>query len=225
MRLYLSSYQMGDHPEALGALLGSNRRAAVICNALDVFADIDADGRRRRFDQQAEGLARLGCAAEELDLRTYFGRSAELDARLADVGLVWVNGGNSFVLKRAFEQSGCDQLLKGRLERDEIVYAGFSAALMMVMPTLRGIEFCDDSVSVPAGYRPEFSWESLGLVDYSIVPHWRSDHPESAMMEDVVRYLDANGLPYRTLHDGEAIVIDAHGERLVGARADFSPPI
>ena len=223
MRLYLSSYQMGDHPEALEALLGPNRRAAVICNALDVYPDIDAAARRRRVDGQGDALAKLGCTAEELDLRAYFGRSDALAERLADVGLVWVNGGNSFVLKRAFEQSGCDQLLKGLLARDAIVYGGFSAALMMVMPTMRGIELCDDIVSVPAGYRPEFSWESLGMIDYSIVPHWRSDHPESAMMEDVVRFMEANGLAYRTLHDGEAIVVDADGERQVGARPDFAP--
>ena len=223
MRLFLSSYQIGDHPEALEALLGSNRRAAVICNALDVYPDIDAASRRRRVERQAAALARLGCAADELDLRDYFGRTEALAERLSELDLVWVNGGNSFVLKRAFEQSGCDQALKAVLDRDEIVYGGFSAALMMVMPTMRGIELCDDIVSVPAGYRPEFSWESLGLVDYSIVPHWRSDHPESAMMEDVVRYMQANGLPYRTLRDGEAIVVDANGHRLVGSRPDFTP--
>ena len=36
MRLYLSSFRMGDHPEHLAALVGGDdRKAAVIANALD----------------------------------------------------------------------------------------------------------------------------------------------------------------------------------------------
>ena len=106
------------------------------------------------------------------------------------------------------------------LGRDAIVYGGFSAALVIAAPTLRGFEICDDPVAVPAGYRAEFSWDGLGLIPYSIVPHFRSDHPESAMMEDAARTMAEHGLPFRTLHDGEAIVIDGRNERLVGARAD-----
>jgi dipeptidase E len=215
MRLYLSSYQIGDCPEALEALLGENRRTALVANALDPYPN-PRESRETRLARQAAHLAPLGCACEELDLRNYFGRPDALAAKLSEFGLVWAHGGNSFVLKRAFEQSGCDRILAGMLRRDAIVYGGFSAALMMVTPTLRGIDLCDDIVSVPAGYRPEFSWEGLGLVPYSIVPHYRSDHPESAMMEAVVRYMDENQMPYRTLRDGEAIVIDGDRERLVG---------
>ena len=44
MRLYLSSFRMGDHPEHLQALTGrDSRRAAVIANALD---DAPPDVRR-----------------------------------------------------------------------------------------------------------------------------------------------------------------------------------
>ncbi|HXQ16854.1 MAG TPA: Type 1 glutamine amidotransferase-like domain-containing protein [Caulobacteraceae bacterium] len=219
MRLYLSSYQIGDCPDALEQLLGENRRAALIANALDPYPNPE-EGRTPRLARQATHLGKLGCACEELDLRDYFGRSAALANKLSEFGLIWVHGGNSFVLKRAFEQSGCDHILADMLRRDVIVYGGFSAALMMVMPTMRGIDLCDDIVTVPEGYRPEFSWDSLGLISYSIVPHYRSEHPESAMMEDVVRYMDEHRMPYRTLHDGEAIVIDADGERLVGRRED-----
>jgi dipeptidase E len=35
MRLYLSSFDLGEQPEALVALVGSARRAAIVVNALD----------------------------------------------------------------------------------------------------------------------------------------------------------------------------------------------
>ena len=44
MRLYLSSFQLGDHPEHLAALVGGNgRNAVVIANAMD-----DAPAQMRR---------------------------------------------------------------------------------------------------------------------------------------------------------------------------------
>jgi dipeptidase E len=47
----------------------------------------------------------------------------------------------------------------------------------------------------------------LGFVDYSIAPHYRSNHPESAMVEEEVKYLIENKMPYKTLRDGEVIII------------------
>ena len=49
MRLYLSSFRMGGHPDHLAALVGeSGRRAVVIANALD---DAPADQRARYRDR------------------------------------------------------------------------------------------------------------------------------------------------------------------------------
>lgn len=43
---------------------------------------------------------------------------------------------------------------------------------------------------------------------YYIVPHYRSDHPESAMMENVVSYYEEKKLPFYALKDGEALVVN-----------------
>jgi dipeptidase E len=42
MRLYLSSFNLGDRPEELVALTGSARHAAIIVNALDNRAEVRA---------------------------------------------------------------------------------------------------------------------------------------------------------------------------------------
>jgi dipeptidase E len=70
VRLYLSSFLMGDHPGHLLALTGQDsRRAVVIANAMD---DAPPDVRRTGVDLELAALAGLGLDAAELDLRGYY---------------------------------------------------------------------------------------------------------------------------------------------------------
>jgi dipeptidase E len=206
MRLYLSSYRIGDRAGSLLALLGSGKRAAIISNALDtISATARSIFREEVYDPHVE-MASLGLETEELDLRRYIDRPEALRSKLSSFDLVWVMGGNAFVLRRAMKQSGFDDVITDMLERDEIVYGGFSAGAVVAAPTLRGIELMDDATEVPAGYDPETVWDGLGLIDYSIVPHFRSPHPESAAAERAVRHMCSRGMRYRALRDGEVIV-------------------
>ena len=206
MRLYLSSYRIGDRAGSLLALLGSGKRAAIVSNALDnISATARSIYRDEVYDPHAE-LRGLGLATEELDLRRYFGQPEALRAKLGEFDLVWVMGGNAFVLRRAMKQSGFDDVITGMLDHDEIVYGGFSAGAVVAAPTLRGIELMDDPSEVPAGYEAEVTWDGLGLIDYSIVPHFRSPHPESAAAERAARHMSGRGMRYRALRDGEVIV-------------------
>lgn len=206
MRLYLSSYRLGDRGGSLLALLGNGTRAAVIENALDHLAPAERDRCRRDVHDPYAELAGLGIAAEQLDLRDYFGRTAQLAAQLAGFDLVWVTGGNAFVLRRAMQRSGFDALIVDLLDRDEIIYGGFSAGAVVAGPSLAGIDCIDDPDQVPAGYDPAPIWEGLGLIDFTIVPHYRSPHPESAAAERATRQLSGRGLRYRALRDGEVVV-------------------
>ena len=206
MRLYLSSYRIGDRAGSLLALLGDGKRAAIISNALDNVSPMArALYRDEVYDPYAE-FASLGIEAAPLDLRDYFGDSRGLRTRLADFDLVWVMGGNSFILRRAMKQSGFDDLIVEMLDNDQIVYGGFSAGAVVATPSLRGIELMDDPTELPPGYEPEVIWDGLGLIDHAIVPHYRSPHPEAAAAERAVRHLSARGLRYRALRDGEVIV-------------------
>jgi dipeptidase E len=48
----------------------------------------------------------------------------------------------------------------------------------------------------------------LNILDYVIVPHFESDHPESEAVVKAVAYLIKHKIPFRTLRDGEVIIID-----------------
>lgn len=210
MRLYLSSLGIGDRAGSLLTLLGGHSaagiRAAIIENALDAVSTEARDIYRREAYDPAHELASLGIAGTPLDLRDHFSDPDGLRARLSQFDLVWVTGGNAFVLRRAMKQSGFDDVITDMLERDEIVYGGFSAGAVVAAPDLEGIHLMDDPDEVPAGYGAEVVWDGLGLIDHAVVPHYRSPHPESAAADLAVRHLMSRGLRYRALRDGEAIV-------------------
>lgn len=213
MRLYLSSFRLGNQPETLVSLLGGRPRIAIVANA-DDYKDVPERAASVRREQ--EDLARLGFASAELDLREYFGCTASLTNRLASVDLLWVRGGNPFVLRRALRQSGADDLLVRMLDADALVYAGYSAGPAILAPTLRGLHLVDDPDVVPSGYAAPVIWDGLALLPYSILPHYRSPHPESPAITDSLWYMVEHRLPFIVLHDGEAIVRDDARQFLAG---------
>ena len=70
----------------------------------------------------------------------------------------------------------------------------------------------DDPFQIPSNYPEYFSWKGMNLIDYMIVPHYHSEHPESSKINDLIVYLKENNLPYKTLHDGE--VVGTEGKRI-----------
>jgi dipeptidase E len=212
MRLYLSSFRMGDHPEQLLELIGADRTAAVIANALD---DQSPETRREGLQRELDALAELGLEARELDLRDYLAAPERLAADLGDHGLVWLRGGNVFVLRYALAASGADAALTRLLHDNALVYAGYSAGPCALGPSLRGFEQVDDPAAVVATYGAEPVWAGLGVLDYVIVPHVDSpEHPESLRCNALADHLRAAGVPIRTLRDGQALVVAGDDERI-----------
>ena len=213
MRLYLSSMDLGSRPDELVTLARGAKRTAVIVNALDNMAE----GRASWLKAQTEKLVALGFDVTELDLRHYFGKSDELGKRLIDIDMVWINGGNTFILRRAMRQSGFDELITAGVRRDAIVFAGFSAGAVICAPSLKGLEMVDDPHDAPYGYAPETIWDGLGLLPFAIAVHFKSDHAESEAVDGEIAFYDKHAIPYRTLRDGEALIIDGETERVVGS--------
>ena len=141
VRMYLSSHRLGDHPEQLLTLLRTPGPVAVIANALDAAP---AEIRARGVHDELAALRDLGLTAEELDLRDYFPDHQRLADTLAGYQLVWMRGGNAFVLRYALARSGADQLLAELVRRDALVWAGYSAGCCVLAPSLGGLELMVD---------------------------------------------------------------------------------
>lgn len=205
MKLYLSSYRLGKNPEKLVELFSRNKTVAVIANAMDF---VDGLQRKEKVKQSIMEIRNLGLLPEEIDLRNYFDKQKELSEKLNNYGAVYVRGGNTFVLRRAMAQSSFDKWIKDKSKDPNFVYAGYSAGICILSPTLHGLELVDDPNIAPQGYNKEIVWDGLDIVDFSIAPHYKSDHPESENVNKEVEYFIKNKMPFKTLRDGEIIVRD-----------------
>ena len=203
MKLYLSSFRLGNNPERLAKLLSDNKKAVVIVNAID---DSTKEIRKEKLEREFNDLNTLGIATEELDLRNYFGKKDELKKKLSEYGMVWIRGGNVFILRRAYAYSGFDTLLKEKLSNTDFVYAGYSAGICILAPSLKGLDIVDDPNLVPEKYKPEVIWDGLGFINYVIEPHYRSEHPESTAVEKEVQYCIDNKILFKALRDGEVLI-------------------
>ena len=54
----------------------------------------------------------------------------------------------------------------------------------------------------------DVNWEGVGVLDYLILPHYQSDHPESAAIEREVAYFKAHGIAFHPLRDREVVVTE-----------------
>ncbi len=207
MRLFLSSQDFGKYPQVASELAGNNKKAAFIKNAQD---DSPAAERNFSLPEKQRMFEAVGFDFEEIDLRKYFGKQVELRDKLAGFGSVWCAGGNTFILRRAMKASGLDEILRQLLHEDKIVYGGWSAGACIAAPTLHGVENGDrpEPDAVPVNYPiTETIWEGLGLVEFMVVPHYKSDWfgTEAGLM---MQYCIDHKLRYKPLEDGQVVVVN-----------------
>ena len=206
MRLYLSSYKLGNETATLKKwLTQTEKRVGYIPDAFD-FTGMPPENRAKHMDFDMSELTALGFDVEVLDLREYFGRTDALREKLFALDMVWVSGGNTFVLRQAMRLSGFDRLVADLCARADFVYGGYSAGCCVLSPTLKGLQTVDDPNNFPFEALHEVIWEGLGVIDYAFLPHYDSDHPESADIDREVAYCNENVIPFKTVRDGEVLL-------------------
>jgi dipeptidase E len=204
MNFYLSSYRLGNQTPRLKEL-AAGKTLGFIPNARDHL------GREERAASTAlaiQEVSKLGISVETVDLKTYFADNNGLEKKLKSLGGVWVPGGNTFVLRQAMRLSGFDDLLTGWPDED-FLYSGYSAGVCVLAPRLDALKFVDDSAVSPYPGSAT-AWAGLGVLDYLILPHYRSDHSESDDIDRAVSFCEKERIPFKTLRDGEVIILDDH---------------
>lgn len=209
MKLYLSSYMIGDHPEQLVKMVGgTGARMAIVTNALDCISLEDQFAYARTQFDAVDYFARYGFDPSLVDLRFYFGRPEALRDMLRRYKVIWTLGGNAFLLRRAMRQSGFDVMIAGLLNAG-MVYSGWSAGACVAGTSLKAVALMDNPSQAAPGYPDdEPIWEGLGLVPFEVIPHYDSDHPEKDAAAAAIAWADAHGVEYRALRDGDVIVAD-----------------
>jgi dipeptidase E len=206
MKFYLSSYQFGDNPAALKELVPGERvPLGLIPNALD-FTSADPIRRKTRIDSEITALSDMGFAAELLDLRVWFGKRNELVRKIESLKALWVLGGNTFVLRQAMKLSGFDEILIGSRKRD-LLYAGYSAGCCVLSPDLKAYSIVDNPADFPYREIQQTIWQGLGMLDFAFMPHFNSNHPESADIDKEIAACIEKGIPFKAFRDGEVLIL------------------
>lgn len=201
MRLYLSSFREGNLTSELQLMVPPGSKVGISVNALD---NQTSEVRMSILHREISAMQRLGYHPEEVDLREYFHGRASMHKRLTQLDLVWCSGGNAFVLRLAMRLAKFDEEVQELLRAGKIAYGGYSAGAVVAGNSLRGIDLVDRIDDFPRDYpKTEIIYDGLALVPYTVVPHWRSNHPESPIIEKVVQYLEEEGLPFKALSDGD----------------------
>jgi dipeptidase E len=179
----------------------------VIANAAD---DLDPARRVARVERELADLTGIGLVPHEVDLRDHFDGTDRLAAALEAHDALWVLGGNAIALRTAFAASGADVVVTERLQRDSLVYAGYSAGGCILGPPAA---LSVASLGNPLPGYPEHPVETgLGLVPFAIVPHFDREVAASTGLAN--HYVDHH-TPFIALRDGQAVVVDGDVVRVV----------
>jgi dipeptidase E len=204
MKFYLSSQHVGSGDTYLYNMLGKNKRAAIVANAID---GMDAKLRKERVLKEQKMLQAIGITSDELDLRKFFGKASELREAIVKYDMIWVRGGNVFTLRKAMVQSGFDQAVLPSILRDELVYAGYSAGVIVTAPDLYGSHLVDDPFESPDGYDASLDTTSgLSMVDFYFATHCSSTEPWAAAVQDYIRFMQREGRKVVLLEDGDVYI-------------------
>lgn len=209
MKLFLASYRFGAHAEEFVAMASGTTRVGVIANAADGWP---SSARESAVTSEIRAFRELGFEARELDLRLFDGSAphsdSALNSALDSVDIVWVRGGNTFVLMSQLKRCGAVAEITDRVREGALLYAGYSAGTCVAQRSLRGIEAADDPDDVRTTTGSAVPWEGLGLVDVAFVPHFRSILDEDGAGERMVARYERDETAYLTLTDEQVYLVD-----------------
>ena len=87
------------------------------------------------------------------------------------------------------------------------LYIGYSAGSCVLANSLVGLELID--LPINPYNDAEVIYQGIGLINYSIAPHYKSEgYHKTKLVDEVVKYFQDNKIDYKTLRDGEVLIED-----------------
>lgn len=140
-----------------------------------------------------------------------FGQIVDVVDQLPEVDMLYVAGGNTFVLMDTLRRTGLDEQITARV-RAGLPYVGLSAGSIITGPSLEPATLMDDRTEAP----DLTDLAGLGWIEDVIVPHADGQlppYPLSLINRTVEQYGNAHRL--LRLPDDQALRVDARGSRIV----------
>ena len=86
-----------------------------------------------------------------------------------------------------------------------IIYIyGYSAGSCVLGNKLEVFDKVDEPISFYQ--KDSIIYEGLGFIDYTVIPHYKSDYHKAYLIEELVNICIEKGIKNKTLKDGEVII-------------------
>ncbi len=211
MKLFLSSLAISEEQEPEFTRLVGKKPQDIKLAFIENAADVYDDSSRDWVEDNRVAVKACGYQVEIVDLRDYRNNRKELQAKLSDNDVIWVNGGNTFYLRWILQDTGADKIIE-ELVSDGKVYGGGSTGAIVACPTLKYFEDVDDPI-----LSPRVIIEGLRFTEKVVVPHVDNEKYGKAM-DKIVQHLQKDGYETVGITDNQAVIFDSGKFRIVGSR-------
>ncbi len=133
---------------------------------IDTAAEVET-GDHWWLRAEKEKLIEIGFNVDEFSIKGMI--KDEIENRLKDKQVIYFCGGNTFYLLDQVIKTGCDEIIKNKIENG-MIYIGSSAGSMIIGKRIDLVSTIDDSSKAP-----NLKSDGLGIVDIAVLPHWGSD--------------------------------------------------
>ncbi|MBP2623398.1 peptidase [Streptococcus oricebi] len=145
-----------------------------------------------------KALKKLGLIVDELDIST--ASTQEIADKLIKNDIIYMTGGNTFFLLQELKRTGADKLIKEEVLAGKL-YLGESAGAVVTAPDIAYLQAMDSPKKAP----DLENFQGLALVDFSVVPHYKS-MPFKKISQQIVEEYSAK-LPLKAISNKEAILV------------------
>lgn len=133
---------------------------------IDTAAEVET-GDHWWLRAEKEKLIEVGFNVDEFSIKGMI--KDEIENRLKDKQVIYFCGGNTFYLLDQVIKTGCDEIIKNKIENG-MIYIGSSVGSMIIGKRIDLVSTIDDSSKAP-----NLKSDGLGIVDIAVLPHWGSD--------------------------------------------------
>lgn len=207
MILYLSSQKLGNKTEILKEWIEKHENKIVlIFNALDAKPE---EKVASNIKEDTALLQEIGFDVTVIDLKDYFNNKEKLKEKLINYNACLIMGGNVFVLRQAMKYSGFDEWLCQKSKSKDFLYIGYSAGSCVVGKDIRIFEQVDEPIKFYN--KNNIIFEGLGFIDYTFIPHYKSDYHKVHLIEETVEKCKRENKKYKAVKDGEVMIENIRG--------------
>lgn len=134
--------------------------------------------------------------------------------QLTEFNIIYILGGNPFLLLEEVKKSGADKVLKELAYQDNILM-GYSAGSLLFGPSLALFDYADPILGFNEIGLEEL--ECLGLYDFHIFPHYTDfTNQEPELISKIDEFERQSDLPTYRINDNQGIIYQQGGIEIIG---------